>query len=74
MTASLAVRAARWRHDQELKGRILSTQQAEEEVKNRDERDANRILAPLCIPEGAIIIDDSNLNKDQVLALMEKEI
>ena len=74
LTASLAVRAERWRKDQELKGRTISLEQAEEEVKSRDERDANRILAPLSIPEGAIIIDDSNLHKDQVLAVMERAL
>lgn len=74
LTASLAARAERWRKDQDAKGRTLSFEQAQEEVKNRDERDANRIVAPLCIPENAIIIDDSVLSKEEVLALMEKEI
>lgn len=74
LTASLAVRAERWRIDQESKGRILSTDQALIEVASRDKRDANRALAPLCIPQNAIIIDDSDLSKEKVLALMENEI
>ena len=74
LTASLAVRAGRWAHDQQIKGHILTRQQAEEEVKIRDERDANRPLAPLCIPSSAIIIDDSALTKEEVLAHMQQSI
>jgi CMP/dCMP kinase len=74
LTASLEVRAQRWRNDQAAKGRIIPFAQALEEVHSRDERDMTRLLAPLCTPQGAIIIDDSDLNQEQVLALMGQEI
>ncbi len=74
LTASLEVRAQRWRNDQAAKGRKISFAQALEEVHSRDERDMTRLLAPLCTPQGAIIIDDSDLNQEQVLELMEQEI
>ena len=74
LTASLDVRAERWAKDQRLKGRELSIDQAKEEVENRDERDMNRAVAPLCVPKGAFIIDDSSLNQEQVLHMMYQEI
>lgn len=74
LTASLEVRAARWLKDQAKKGQILTLEQAFQQVQDRDERDANRALSPLCIPDGAIIIDDSQLEKEAVLALMISKI
>ncbi len=70
LTASQSIRAGRWYSDQKLKGRELSLEQAQLEVQERDERDMNRVIAPLVIPKNAIIIDDSELLKEQVLALM----
>ena len=74
LTASLDVRAERWAKDQRLKGRELSSAQAKEEVENRDARDMNRALAPLCVPKGAIIVDDSVLSQERVLIVMCQEI
>ena len=74
LTASLEVRAKRWQSDQEKKGNKLTLDQAQEEIKSRDERDANRRVAPLCVPNDAIIIDDSMLNKEQVIIMMEQRI
>jgi CMP/dCMP kinase len=74
LTASLEVRVARWAKDQQAKGRVITLEQAQAEVQERDERDASRALAPLCIPARAIIIDDSALAQQQVMELMELEI
>lgn len=74
LTASLEVRTQRWHHDQKIKGRELSLEQAQQEVEERDLRDMNRALAPLVIPKNAIIIDDSVLSKEQVLTLMVDHI
>lgn len=70
LTASLQVRAQRWYHDQKAKEVHISREQALKEVQERDERDMNRVVAPLVIPKNAIIIDDSALSKEQVIALM----
>lgn len=74
LTASLTVRAQRYISDQAAKGRIITYEQACHEIEGRDQRDINRALAPLCIPQGALIIDDSVLSKDEVLAMIMAEI
>ncbi len=74
LTASLEVRAARWQKDQEAKGKNITLDQARAAVEARDQRDCNRAIAPLCVPGGAIVIDDSLLSKEEVLALMMKAI
>ena len=47
-----------------------------EEVKasllNRDKIDSSRKTAPLKIPEGAIVIDSTNLSIEEVLDIVEK--
>jgi len=70
LTASLGVRASRWQHDQKKKGNDITFEQACSEIAIRDERDASRAMAPLCIPDGAIIIDDSHLTEQNVLEKM----
>jgi CMP/dCMP kinase len=74
LTAALDVRAKRWQKDQKTKGKDVSFDEACNEVEIRDERDTTRAVAPLIIPEGAIILDDSNLNQEQVLEKMLQEI
>lgn len=74
LTASLTVRAQRWYSDQKTKGRELSLETAHAEVQKRDERDMNRAIAPLVIPQKAVIVDDSNLSKEQVITLMLEHI
>jgi cytidylate kinase len=74
LTASLMVRAQRWYSDQKAKGRELSLETAHAEVQKRDERDMNRAIAPLVIPQKAVIVDDSNLSKEQVITLMLEHI
>lgn len=74
LTASLQARAQRWQKNQKEIGRDISIQQAEKEISERDERDTNRPIAPLRIPEHAIIIDNSSLTKEQVLERMLHEI
>lgn len=67
LTAPLAVRAARWQVDQGKKGITVTLEQAEHAVKTRDDRDWTRPVAPLAIPEGAHIIDNATLSKEQTL-------
>jgi cytidylate kinase len=70
LTASVDVRAERWQKDQIAQGKKISLEEARGQIKIRDERDINRVLAPLCVPDGAIIIDDSAYNQQQVLEKM----
>jgi CMP/dCMP kinase len=68
MTASVQVRAGRWRTDQQKKyGNDISEQDAISAITDRDERDKNRTIGPLIIPHGAVIIDTSRMSADQVV-------
>lgn len=74
LTASLEVRAHRWQKNQKEIGRDIFIEQAIQEIVERDERDSNRAIAPLRIPDQAIIIDSSALTKDQVLEKLLHEV
>jgi len=62
LTALPAVRALRWQHEQERKGNVFTQEQALEQLMMRDKRDAQRSVAPLVVPEGAVVIDNSVLS------------
>ncbi len=70
---SADVRARASRRLAELKRRFpdqkhaWTLQQVEEELKARDARDQSREHSPLCIPEGAQVIDTTDLTIDQVV-------
>jgi len=70
VTASLQVRAERWRFDQAAKGNYFSAEQAFQIVKERDFRDETRSASPLIIPDGAVVVDNSYMSKEQTLAYM----
>lgn len=70
VTASVEIRAQRWRKDQEKYGNHVSHQEAIAAITDRDERDKNRAIAPLIVPKNAIIIDTSDLNVEQTVKKM----
>lgn len=74
MTASLPVRAARFQADQHKKGRTLSLKQAHAELTQRDERDSTRDLAPLIVPQGAVVIDTSDQTIGAVVDMIIKVV
>jgi cytidylate kinase len=74
ITASVAVRSARWRKDQEKYGNHFSADEAIAIITDRDERDKNRTIAPLIVPEHAIIIDTSHMSIEQTIDAMMKHI
>lgn len=74
ITASVEVRAARWRKDQEKYGNHFSADEAVTIITDRDERDKNRTIAPLIVPESAIVIDTSHLDIEQTIDAMLKHI
>ena len=72
LTASAKIRAKR-RHDQLLEKNIhRDLRELEKEIEKRDSEDRNRINNPLCIPEGAHVIDTSDLSLQEVLQKMLK--
>jgi cytidylate kinase len=74
LTASVEVRARRWLGEPGTKLFHLTFEQAVEQVRIRDERDSLRPIAPLRIPDGAVVIDNSALSREQTVALMLEEI
>ena len=70
LDANVEVRAKRRAKD--LKGfDVLETKKM---LIKRDELDSTREVAPLNIPEGAIIIDNSNLSIEEVVKIMEERV
>lgn len=67
LTASPEIRAQRWHDDMLQKGKKYTFEHSLKEITTRDERDKMRSNAPLVIPEGAIVIDNSNLDVNQTL-------
>lgn len=74
ITASVLVRAERWRKDQEKYGNHLPVDQAIAIITDRDDRDKNRTIAPLIIPTDAIVIDTSALTIQQTVDKMMRFI
>jgi cytidylate kinase len=74
ITASVEIRAQRWRKDQERYGHHLSYEQALNLITDRDHRDTYRTIAPLIIPQGAVVIDNSELTLDQTMTAMIEQI
>ena len=70
ITASVHIRAERWRKDQEKYGNHVSYDQAVAAITDRDDRDKNRTIAPLIIPDNAIVIDTSELDVDETVKKM----
>jgi cytidylate kinase len=74
LTAPVLVRAERWRKDQEKYGNHLPIDQAMTLITDRDNRDKNREIAPLIIPNDAIVIDTSELSIQQTVEKMMQHI
>lgn len=72
LTASPEVRARRRLLELEEKGIRTSYEQVLGELRERDERDTNRAAAPLRQAEDAILVDSSELDAEQVTALISE--
>ena len=68
LTAKSEVRAQRLMLDENRGISGESLEKVKEEVEQRDERDMEREVAPLKIPEGAIVIDNSGMTLEQTVA------
>ena len=69
VTADIAVRARRRFEELLNRGSEVTLKDVRENLAKRDKIDSNRTIAPLIKAEHAVEIDNSNLNKDQQLAL-----
>lgn len=74
MKASLEERAKRRFKELKEQGVKVTFEEVLEELKKRDEMDSKRELAPLKIPEGAIIIDTTNKTIEEQVEEIIKEV
>lgn len=65
LDAQLHCRAVRRQKDLEAAGTQAEVSEVERDLKTRDRYDSTREHSPLCIPEGSIIVDTTNLTIDQ---------
>ncbi len=70
LTASLEARAKRWAKSRERTGNYFTLEEAMIFIHQRDERDMQRVIAPLKPAPDAIIIDNTNIDLNATLQLM----
>lgn len=66
LTASLPERARRRRADLAARGIELEEAQVLDDVRRRDRADSTRAASPLRIAQGAVVIDSSEMDADEV--------
>lgn len=74
LTASAEARADRRLLQLQAKGESVSLADLVGGIKERDERDANRAIAPLVPAAGALVIDSTDLAVDDVVSLILEEV
>lgn len=67
VTASSDIRARRRHQDLLRQGVVASFDDVIADIRRRDERDSSRSAAPLTIPEGALLIDSSEMTIAEML-------
>ena len=67
LTASVEIRAQRLMLDEKRGSIRKSLEDVKAEVEERDRRDQEREVAPLLIPEGAIVVDNSEMTLKQTI-------
>lgn len=70
ITASLDVRAERWQKDQQKRGHHYTLQECKDRLTYRDTKDTERNHSPLAIPEGALVVDTSSIDKKQTVQIL----
>ncbi|ETI62456.1 (d)CMP kinase [Marinomonas profundimaris] len=73
LTASAEERAQRRLQQLQQKGETVNLAELVKTIKERDERDANRTIAPLVPAAGALVIDSTDLNIEQVVEMIFAE-
>lgn len=70
LTASAMERARRRAEDLRSRGENPDVEELQRQILLRDQRDSQREVGPLRVPDGAIVIDSSALSVDQVVEKM----
>jgi len=74
LDASLRERARRRYQEIHAAGRAVDFDETLREIEERDKRDRERDLAPLCQAEDALLIDSSSFSADEVAAMVLAEV
>ena len=74
VTADVDVRAKRRYLELKAKGMDAELKKVKEEMIARDEQDSSRAFAPLVIPQGAYVIDTSNMSIEEVENIILKKV
>jgi len=74
LDASLHERARRRYQEIHAAGRAVNFDETLREIEERDKRDRERDLAPLCQAEDALLIDSSSFSADEVAAMVLAEV
>jgi cytidylate kinase len=74
LDASLAERARRRHQEIRAAGRAVDFDETLREIEERDKRDSERALAPLCKAPDALAIDSSSADAEQVAAIVLAEV
>ncbi|MFC2048994.1 (d)CMP kinase [Elusimicrobiota bacterium] len=67
LDAGISMRAHRRWQELKDKGEAVNIEELKQKIQERDKKDASRGLAPLRIPDNAIIIDSTKLTIDEVI-------
>ena len=70
LDASVCERARRRYDELRASGRSVDLDDTRREIEERDKRDSERDVAPLCKAEDAWVIDSSSVNADQVATMV----
>ncbi|MCB0668386.1 MAG: (d)CMP kinase [Saprospiraceae bacterium] len=70
LTASLAVRTLRRSDELHSKGISITPEEVEQNLRHRDHLDSTRKTSPLIKTPDAVVIDNSNLNREEQLEMI----
>lgn len=74
LTADVDERAKRRYLELKLKGMEVALEEVKTDMIKRDEQDSQRAFAPLVVPQGAFVIDTTNLTIDEVENMIIQKI
>ena len=74
LSADTDVRAKRRYLEQKQKNMDVTLEQVKKEMIARDEQDSKRAFAPLVVPQGAFVIDTTNMSIEEVLDLILSKV
>ena len=67
LTASAATRAKRRYHELTERGETCDIAKIQRDIEERDQRDMNREISPLCQAQDAVLVDSSDMTIEEVV-------